>query len=1291
MSSYPTNEDYLLKLMDDLEDELVHELSKEDPVNLSKDLFQACIITSDMCMHFTSLDHSRVDPQLQIRYLLRLVRDNIKSDLAVWNKFLILLDRLGGISNTLLDKLKKPVSEIDHEPTEQSEVHRASTDAASGDTNMEEDIVLTSGDVSLLTELLVEISHQWERISISLGFQEHDMANFRKDDNKISLNKAIACWISRDSTSTLKKLKHALNSKLVGAGRVAQDLEEKFKEAKKQSGSAKKHQPSKTANYSRFMDTNVAPTISKMSYHIEVADGKSTLLLVQASPRESMSYQWNKDDNPLPNSCIYSGVHDDILVVSHASQGTEGEYTCCVSKEGKEVCSNKITLTVIYLTDKKQLLSLYSANNEISQDLWLPEVSVTFIKLALIKSSKDHKHVCDYYVRGDADVIIAKKEKIEYKEAFGEYRSRELILLEGRPGSGKTTLVHQIIRDWTEGEVLTKAKLVFLITLRDLNSDCRDKTLSDLLRLFYSNDEELKSIRSDIERINGEGVCFVIDGLDEYQPQNTKKSIIYQLLNRTYLHQAMIIVSSRPAATRSIKMEVLTKRIEVFGFSKQQIFEYIGNFPFSALSATASTVQTKLKEYLTRNPNIFDMCYLPVHAAMICYLFECDNVHISYMQTKIYKQFTRLIIQRHLLRRSFEVELHSLKELCGIHKKYLDDLCHLAFNMTINSKQVISQQELNFQFSQCGSHGDDFSLGLLTIYNTVHPTGLHRSYSFLHLTFQEFLAAYHIANLTSSQQMKIIQQYSEFTHMITVWTFYFGLGMFGSKMVTKMIDNAETVTVLRYGLESQHKIFCDEIMKQKEGILRCSDILTPTDLQAIGYVIATTSEPITQLILGDCHCDGEDRFTILLEELSKKDLHTLNRLEIYSIISGNEMYMLANVFKSATNLTNLELKIKDSSPDDVKCLIDQMKQISGLFWLTLHCSSPASSIKVLLCSLVGITVSCVFQLLFEEVDAEGVVALGSGLELHRNTNITNLNLTNSSIGLEGATGLANGLRHLTQLKTLNLSHNNIGRECFNSLCNGLQYLTSLMNLDLSHNDITDVDASSLGHILQHLTRLRELDLSHNNIGLGMSHLVSGLQGLTDICEINLSHNNISSDGATSLAHTFQYLTNLSHLYLSHNNIGPDGMTSLAGGLSHLTKLRWLDISHNNNIGADGMTSLAGGLLHLIKLWKLDISHNNIDLEGAKTIITSLKGCHDLYKAVINIEDEYYTSDGIVVHGLLFPDNTTAIADLVAAAESEKKERTLDLGFKKIHIPRKGWLRRAFNKLKIKKVNKVVGQ
>ena len=126
----------------------------------------------------------------------------------------------------------------------------------------------------------------------------------------------------------------------------------------------------------------------------------------------------------------------------------------------------------------------------------------------------------------------------------------------------------------------------------------------------------------------------------------------------------------------------MTKQIEVFGFSKQQIFEYIDNFPFgtavSSSSASANIVPAKLKDYLVSNPNVFDMCYLPVHAAMICFLYKCDKQNISCMQTKIYEQFARLIIHRHLTRCKIAIEIFSLKKLIGIYKKYFDNLCNLV-------------------------------------------------------------------------------------------------------------------------------------------------------------------------------------------------------------------------------------------------------------------------------------------------------------------------------------------------------------------------------------------------------------------------------------------------------------------------------------------------------------------------------------------------------------------------------------------------------------------------------------
>ena len=170
-------------------------------------------------------------------------------------------------------------------------------------------------------------------------------------------------------------------------------------------------------------------TVVYQSGNTEVADGKSTLLLIQASPKEYVSYQWKKDCQPLANSSIYSGVNDEILVIGHVRQGIEGEYTCSVSCEGREICSSKIILTVDFPPAKKRLLDLYSVSNEVPSDSWPPSGTKTFINLALIESSRDPTDVTDYSVRGNADNIIAKKEKVEYEQVFRECNSGALILL----------------------------------------------------------------------------------------------------------------------------------------------------------------------------------------------------------------------------------------------------------------------------------------------------------------------------------------------------------------------------------------------------------------------------------------------------------------------------------------------------------------------------------------------------------------------------------------------------------------------------------------------------------------------------------------------------------------------------------------------------------------------------------------------------------------------------------------------------------------------------------------------
>jgi len=214
-------------------------------------------------------------------------------------------------------------------------------------------------------------------------------------------------------------------------------------------------------------------------------------------------------------------------------------------------------------------------------------------------------------------------------------------------------------------------------------------------------------------------MCFIIDGLDEYHPQIRGNSLIYQLLDKTFLPLAMVIVTSRPVAIASLQKEVIALSIEVLGFRKEQIFEYIDSFPFASSSRDshiATTYPTQLKEYLHSHPNVFSMCYLPVHAAIICFLFKYQKGKIPSTQTKIYQEFVRSTILRHLSRTNSEVQVYSLTSLDGRTKEYFEKLCHLAYNMTIRGKQVATPRVMDDKLCEYVSpDSDEWCLGLVTI------------------------------------------------------------------------------------------------------------------------------------------------------------------------------------------------------------------------------------------------------------------------------------------------------------------------------------------------------------------------------------------------------------------------------------------------------------------------------------------------------------------------------------------------------------------------------------------------
>ena len=1185
------------------EDELVSLLRKENGTKLCVKLHEYCILSEESCDNFTSLDHSSLKPELQARYLVRLVSKEVITDPAVGENLVELLNKMKSVPSSITDKLLQATAVPNTELTDDSDAVGGVSATAMGGDMKEQDIVLTRDDISFLTELLTPVSHKWEEIAISLGLREHDRANCKGETNIISLTKSLGHWINNNSKATLKKLTDTLSSETVGRKILSEEVKENFLKLRrpcKQKESTV--QPKKS---------NQTLRIKKISPRCKVADDKSALLHIQATPTQSVSYQWNKDGRPLPkNSCRYSGVDEDILVIRHACQGSEGKYTCRVSLQDKQITSKPINLTVHFSPAKERLLSRYSTLKEVpkSKTDWPPEVANKFIKLVIIKSTSRIKSGT---VQGNADHIIAEKEKIAYDEVFGEYKSKELIFVEGRPGSGKTTLVHKVIKDWASGKALANATLTILLTLRLLDLDSENESLAAVFQSLYSN-EELAELA---EVSDGEGVCFLLDGLDELRPRNKQKSVVMKLLERKYLPKSMIIVFSRPSAIEQLQKDLITKRIEVFGFDKKHISEYIDNFPFGEgdTSDRSVTRANQLKGYLADNPNIHDMCYLPIHAAMICFLFQFAK-NISSTQTKVYEEFARLIIQRHLARHEECKELASLKDLKGVHAKHFENLCRLAYEMTINSKQVISSQEVQAQLGGSGSLSEEDGLGLLTICPTLYQTGIHENYAFLHLTFQEFLTAYYIANyLDEKHHDDLVLKYS---HMFKVWRFYISL-IDLAKALNKIVGlffrlkNWNYLYLCQCAFDLQQQKVCDEVLKRNSGRLICNNVQTPADILAIDYVIATSSLPLTQLVIGVCEHDDE-RITSLFSHLQKKDLQELDVL-LFGTLFDNGTASLCEVVKSATNITFLLLSIKHTCSCNATKLANQINHCTKLKDLQLYYSGTAECIQSFVSSLnTSLPKS---SLSLDKLDSQSIKALGIGLQHCNFSNHLRLMVHNSDINDIGMTCLADGLRNIKRV---------------------------------------------------------ELDLSRNNIDSnGITPLAERLDTLP-LKDLNLSHNNIGPDGAAALAGEMKCLTELHQLNLSHNIIGPDGAAALAGEMKCLTELHQLNLSHNI-IGPDGAVALAEEVKYLTQLDRCVLSDNSIDVAAAKTVISTLKECSTL---IINCKSD---SDSLlmrkfenetVVEGLVSPDDTANISGLEEAAQHETKTKKLNLGFKTRQVPPK---------------------
>ena len=398
---------------------------------------------------------------------------------------------------------------------------------------------------------------------------------------------------------------------------------------------------------------------------------------------------------------------------------------------------------------KKYLQSYYNARVLAPAYKYLPTLHTPYINLAMISKDRHDRGERDEFtlktLHGGVDQILESKSPINIEDLLSSGSSGEpvrFVLVEGPPGIGKSTFAWELCRRWDEIESLRDYHTVVLLKLREkwvLNAT----SLSDLFR-YPSNPDFSKNIAEELVATQGKHLLLVLDGFDEVSHSFHEDSVIKSILCKQLLPECTIILTTRPSAKAtlgSVCQPQVDKHVEIIGFTEEERVRYI-----TEVFSKEPELQANFLKYMFLVPHIKSMMYIPLNCAIIAQVYsESQSSHhlaIPRTRTQLYKALAHSVLVRHMKMKEGNREYTSMLPE-GLNKEDMERFSVLA-KFAFDSYHKGESKKVTF-------FKEDIPEGLVHFGFMNESTemyadkGVEQTFSFLHLSLQEYLAAWHIA------------------------------------------------------------------------------------------------------------------------------------------------------------------------------------------------------------------------------------------------------------------------------------------------------------------------------------------------------------------------------------------------------------------------------------------------------------------------------------------------------------------------------------------------------------------